>query len=176
MNKYSAVIPPNHHPKPKTLDYILATEDFSALQAYVNDNYDPPVSLDQWSEVAFSRIHEYVSCDGLTVKKAVDKLYMDRFRSVLKGTTMKTIDAEIKRLEELRRTYGGDADPTTCVLTTYTFDARIVGHCHVSVQARSLQDAESRARLDVERVCKEIPALDLRDKAVDLTLLGSLKH
>lgn len=118
MNKYKAVIPLKHHSRPKSLEYILATEDFSALQTYINNNYDPPVSLDQWSEVAFSRIHEYVSCDGLTVKKAVDKLYMDRFRSVLKGTTMKTIDAEIKRLEELRRTYGGDADPTTCVLTT----------------------------------------------------------
>ena len=76
MNKYDPPIPPNHT-KPKTLEYILATEDFPALQAFVDANYDPPVSLDPWSEVAFSHIHEYMSCDGLNARAALNKLYMD---------------------------------------------------------------------------------------------------
>lgn len=77
MNKYKAVIPLKHHSRPKSLEYILATEDFSALQAFVEANYDPPVSLEPWSEVAFSRTHEYMSCDGLSAQQAVNKLYMD---------------------------------------------------------------------------------------------------
>lgn len=110
MKKYDPPIPPNHHTKPKTLEYILSTEDFSALQAFVNANYEPPVSLDSWSHVAFSHIHEYMSCDGLSAKEALDNLYMD----VLVSLQDQEDDA---RFEEDERT-----TCTTCGTTIYNSD------------------------------------------------------
>jgi len=85
---------------------------------------------------------------------------------------MKTIDAEIERLQELRHAYGGGADLGACSLYTFTFDAKLIGYCQVKVQASSLQAAEDSARLEVERFCKEVPAWDLRNKSLELTLLG----
>lgn len=101
MNKYDPPIPLKHHPKPKTLDYILQTEDFPALQSFVDTTYEPPVSLDSWSHVAFSRIHEYMSCDGLSAQQALNKLYMD----VLVSLQDKEDDARFEEEYE---------EPTTC--------------------------------------------------------------
>lgn len=102
MNKYDPPIPLKHHPKPKTLDYILQTEDFPALQSFVDTTYEPPVSLDSWSHVAFSRIHEYMSCDGLSAQQALNKLYMDVHVSLQD----KEDDARFEEEYEARRSFG----------------------------------------------------------------------